>query len=101
MAAGGEPLISKGICKRSMSRNRGISSMTRTAIMRSHGESVTHHSNQMKLFKSIAASAAVAVITSGGMIGFEPTADAGQIMPKQFSCPSGSSNVGGDYCKVS
>ena len=39
---------------------------------------MTHHSNQMKLFKSIAA-AAVAVVTSGGIIGFAPTADAGQM----------------------
>jgi len=54
----------------------------------------------MKLFKSIAAAAAVAVITSGGMIGFAPTANAGQMMPKQGSCPSGTSSVGGGYCKA-
>ena len=58
----------------------------------------SHESNGF--FKSIAAAAAVAVMTSGGIIGFAPTADAGQMMPKQGSCPSGTSSVGGGYCKV-
>ncbi|MDB4338229.1 hypothetical protein N9997_02675 [Synechococcus sp. AH-603-L18] len=56
--------------------------------------------NQMKLFNSIAAAAAVVVITSGGIIGFAPTAEAGQMMPKQGSCPSGTTSVGGGYCKA-
>ena len=69
------------------------------SIMFSEGETPAHHMNQMELFKSIAA-AAVAVITSGGMIVFAPTANAGQMMPKQGSCPSGTSSVGGGYCKA-
>ena len=71
--------------------------MTKAAMVCSDGERVTHHSNQMKLFKSIAA---VAVVTAGGIIGFAPTADAGQLIPKQGSCPSGTYSAGGGYCKV-
>ncbi len=41
----------------------------------------------MKLFKSIAAAAAVAVITSGGMIGFAPTANAGHWPSSSFYPP--------------
>ena len=77
-----------------------MTSIAVAAMLCSLGKSLTLHKNLMKLFKSITGAAAVAVIASGGMIGFAPAANAGQMMPKQGSCPSGTSSVGGGYCQA-
>ena len=65
--------------------------------VRSSGESPMHYTSLMKLFNAIAATA---VITAGGIVGYVPTANAGQMIPKQGSCPSGTSSVGGGYCQA-
>ena len=51
----------------------------------------------MKFFNAITL---IASITSAGMIVYSPATNAGQMMPKLGSCPSGMSSVGGGYCQA-
>ena len=54
----------------------------------------------MKQSKSIADTAAATVIACGVITGFVPTANSGQMMLKQGSCPFGTNSEGGGYCKA-
>ena len=58
------------------------------------GTTLTIEITQMKLLTSIAAAA---IVVSGLITN---TANAGQMMPKQGTCPSGTSSVGGGYCQA-